>query len=75
MFEDKISELRALGAKSTVVRRFRILKKLESKVLGCSAEVNRGWPLAKSIRNIMTILLAVLKHCKTNKNEFAEHFK
>ena len=43
---------------------------------GCAvfAKVKGGWPVAISIRNILPILVAVLKHCKTFQNGFPDHF-
>ena len=38
-----------------------------AKVKGC-------WPIANSLRNIIQMLVAVLKPGKTIQNEFPEHF-
>ena len=39
-----------------------------------SAEVKGSWPIAKSVMNVILILVAVLKPCKTFENELPDHF-
>ena len=34
-----------------------------------SAKVKEGWPVAKSTRNLIPILVAILKPCATFENE------
>ena len=42
--------------------------------LDAIANLGAGWPKATSIRNMIPILLAVLKSCETLKNDIPDNF-
>ena len=71
-----VKVLGVLGSKSKVLRlscdthKFR---QHEHQGVWVSAEVKLDWALATSIRNIIPILLAVLKPCATIENELTYH--